>query len=539
MSSPGRSSIHKADRRNETGKAAIPGRQVRRGLSERVRKLLASAGLTLHSASLESERLYGVDSPFRIPHTLYHFLDTSPVFRPNLHQVAALSRISGYSFEDWLMALDLDLERLAAASSLLAAKRTRIIDPSLEIFEYVLPGLGEREKSTSAVLPFAELLQGRNAVRARVDPDRPRPSVFARLGSDDAFAYPELQPGSIVRVNLGTSVHRDRTAAQPRPPLLFIENAQGYWCGRFDVSENGVVRVAASELAYAQALLATPAEARIIGTVDMEFRWPCRPVCPSVPQELAAFRQPQAIEIKRSLRDLLRHARTNAGLTLAEASGLSRRIAGFLHDEQYSISQSTLADFEARDTPPRHLPKVMAVCLAYGIAMSDFLAAAGIPQCSLGHKSVPGSLIDDWAGRRPRITEQEGARIADTGLSDRIPCFLRDCLPELSTIARPSLRDFFWVSGNQTFLPRYMTGSRAVLVNRRIKKPVRDRDLPGWQQPAYVLWHRRGSFLCACCSREDDALALYPESGTGTPERIRRDDIDIIGQIVGVARYID
>lgn len=179
-----------------------------------MRKLLASAGLTLHSASLESERLYGVDSPFRIPHTLYHFLDTSPVFRPNLHQVAALSRISGYSFEDWLMALDLDLERLAAASSLLAAKRTRIIDPSLEIFEYVLPGLGEREKSTSAVLPFAELLQGRNAVRARVDPDRPRPSVFARLGSDDAFAYPELQPGSIVRVNLGTSVHRDRTAAQ-------------------------------------------------------------------------------------------------------------------------------------------------------------------------------------------------------------------------------------------------------------------------------------------------------------------------------------
>lgn len=500
--------------------------------------LLASAGLTLHSASLESERLYGVDSPFRIPHTLYHFLDTSPVFRPNLHEVAALSRISGYRFEDWLMALDLDLERLAAASSLLAAKRTRIIDPSLETFEYILPSLCEWEKSTSAVLPFAELLQGRNVVRAQVHPDRPRLSVFARLGSEDAFAYPELQPGSIVRVNLGTSVHRDRTAAQRRP-LLLIENAQGYWCGRFDVSESGVVRVAASELAYAQALLATPAEARIVGTIDMEFCWPGRPERPAVPRELAVLRQPQAIGIKRPLRDLLRHARTNAGLTLAEASGLSRRIAGFLHDEQYSISQSTLADFEARDTPPRHLPKVMTVCLAYGIAISDFLAAAGIPQGSLGHKAVPGSLIDGWAGRRPRITEQEPGRIADTGLSDRIPWFLRDCLPELSTIARPSLRDFFWVSGNQTFLPRYMTGSRAVLVNRRIKKPVRDRDLPGRQQPAYVLWHRRGSFLCACCSWEDDTLALYPESGSGTPERIRRDDVDIIGQIVGVARYID
>lgn len=524
-------------RRRAQKQTGEPVRQTPQRLAERTRLLLAGAGITLHRASVESERLYGGSSPFRIPHTLYHSLDAAPGFRPSLHEVAALSRISGYRFEDWLLALGLDLRRLAAASSFLSARRTRIIDPSFATFEYFLPGLCTCESHQAAVLPFSEMLDRYGVVRRRFQPDGPPGSTFARLGTEDAFAYPELLPGSVIRVN--PLARNEQEATRGRPQLLLIEHGQGYWCGRFDVSKAGAVRIAASEMAYAPALLAIPAEARIIGAVDMEIRWPQRYESPLVPQEFSTWRQPQAIGIPRSLRELLRQARSNAGWTLADASGLSRRIAGFLHDEQYAISPSTLADFENRETPPRHLQQVLAVCVAYGIAIRDFLAAAGIAQDSLGHTAVPAPLVNEWGQHRfAHTTETADAQILNTDRDNRIPWFLRDCLSECSGISRPSVRDLFRLAGDHPFLPKSMAGGCVALVNRRMKKPVRAPDLPGWRQPAYVLWRRSGEYLCACCSAEENTLVLYPESGTGAPERVRRDDAEIIGQIVGLARYI-
>lgn len=531
--------IHDPDRKAKPRKATAtsPPEQVSGEVVERIRTLLAAAGITLHGASVESARIYEIGSPYRIPHTLYNSLTASPVFRPSVHQVAALSRISGYRFEDWLLALDFDLHRLAAAASLLPAKRTRIIDTSFEIFGYVLPDLARWENSPNAVVPFSALLKQR-ALQVQIQSGCARRSLFARLGTEDAFAYPELLPGSIVRVNAETFRNHEAAPTQPRR-LLLIQHEQGYWCGRFDISAAGHVRVAASEMAYAQALLATPAEARVVGAVDMEFRWPLRHEAPVVPQALAGFRQPQPFAAHRSLGALLRQARLNAGLTLTEASRLSRRIASFLHDKQYAIAQSTLADLEAANNPPRHLQKILMLCVAYGVRISDFLAAADVPLVNLGKNVAPAPLIAKWCcSRLPHALEGSSAVTTNGQRNGEIPWFLESCLAELSGIARPSLRDFFWLAGDHPFLPKYMAGSRVALVNRRMKKPVRKRDVPGWHQPAYVLWHRDGRYVCACCSSEENALVLYPESGTGAPERINRGDVEVIGQIVGLARYI-
>src|SRR5579864_4157334 len=94
----------------------------------RIRAVLASRNLTLHQVSLSTARLYGSNTPSRIPHTLYHSLTNSLPFGPSLAQMCALSRITGYRLEDWLSVLGIDLTKVAALQPMLPFRRTRLID---------------------------------------------------------------------------------------------------------------------------------------------------------------------------------------------------------------------------------------------------------------------------------------------------------------------------------------------------------------------------------------------------------------------------
>jgi len=72
-------------------------------LAERVRSILASKNVTLSHVSQASAALFGRSSPYFVPHTLYHEFRLG-TFSPSLHQVFALSQVSGYRFSDWLSA---------------------------------------------------------------------------------------------------------------------------------------------------------------------------------------------------------------------------------------------------------------------------------------------------------------------------------------------------------------------------------------------------------------------------------------------------
>lgn len=80
-------------------------------LIETVRSVLASRSLTLHKASRQSETLYGRSSPYFLPHNLYFDLRRE-TFSPSIHQLFALSRISGYRLADWLRVFGFHLEDL-------------------------------------------------------------------------------------------------------------------------------------------------------------------------------------------------------------------------------------------------------------------------------------------------------------------------------------------------------------------------------------------------------------------------------------------
>jgi hypothetical protein len=74
---------------------------------------------------------------------------------------------------------------------------------------------------------------------------------------------------------------------------------------------------------------------------------------------------------------LLRGSRLRTGLTLRAAHEMTLRIAQLLRSRQYAIPLGLLSDYEATDQFPRHIAKIMSLCIVYGIDFWELMEAGG------------------------------------------------------------------------------------------------------------------------------------------------------------------
>ena len=112
-------------------------------LVERVKAILASKSLSLYQVSRGATRLYGRSSPHFLPHNWYYDLGLR-TFSPSLHQLFALSRVSGFGFNDWLRVFGFYPEDIARLQVLLPSKRTTLLDGSLDDPESWIPWFQNR-----------------------------------------------------------------------------------------------------------------------------------------------------------------------------------------------------------------------------------------------------------------------------------------------------------------------------------------------------------------------------------------------------------
>lgn len=176
-----------------------------------VRQILESRGLTLFQISRESRARYG-DSRYFIPHQLYTDLRITG-FTPKIQQILALSSITGYRLADWLAVFGFRLDAIARLQATLPAKRTHLIDPTVYDDQEGIPWFSEIVPPTpaEAIVPFGQRLASGIFRKASYFPPAEFSSfLYAKVGYEDAFAYPDLLPGSIVRVDT-----RKSTILQP------------------------------------------------------------------------------------------------------------------------------------------------------------------------------------------------------------------------------------------------------------------------------------------------------------------------------------
>ena len=517
---------------------------------ERTREVLASRGMTLFHVSRESRLRFPGDSAFHIPHNLYYDLRAEG-FSPKIQQIIALSTISRYRLADWLAVFGFRLDEIPRLQATLPAERTTLIDSTVYDLGAWVGWFRENQTLASppSITPLGQLLVPGAFRRAKsLLLERPSVFLYAKIGWQDAFAFPELLPGSVVRADTRVPKKLNRATIPRR--LFLIEHGNGLACCRVHVARENHVTLRSPELPYAQVELQVPREARILGALDLEMRPLTKTPVPEVPTDLATFSQRGPFRLTSGELDFpqrIAGARARAGLSLREASAKSRRVAEALGDRRYFCARGTLSDYEAVATPPRHIHKIIAVCVLYGLSFWEILTALGFETDDAGQEAIPDSLLGRNQPRQSVLADCAEPRMHREGFLsglvakyEEIPLFLRRSLASIAGLPDVSLRDMFWVGGPRASLHPYLRGSLLVCLNRRNKTPALARSKSSWAQPLYLLMKRDGSYLCAGCSMDGDALVVHPfTNGLDRPLRFRNAvDAQVIGRVVAIVRNL-
>lgn len=516
-------------------------------LAQRVKSILASKKLTLYQASQKSAALFGRSSPHYLPHNLYYDLRRGS-FSPSLFQLFAFSRISDYRLTDWLRVFDFDVEAIPRLQIQLPSKRTGLLESSLDDPNAFIPWLRNLRASSApnAVVPLSQVLDWTKPRRlGSLAEPKGKSFLYAKIGYEDALAFPELLAGSIARVSPGmTDDLLRQIRGEESRNLCLVEHGKGLCCCHIRAVGGGRIATISTQLPYAQVGFKVPEEARLAGVVDLEIRSLQRPQQPAVAKELAKRWKPEALSPAPSqLGSLLRRARLRMGLSFRAASATSREIADLLGDERYFIASGSLSDYETLNIPPRHFHKIVTFCAAYSLRLNVIFETLGLSLQDAGYEPMPEILMGrpllagiDVVAEVDEVEQTGfiGELVAELG---EVPFFLRGSLKALSDLTRPTLRDFFWIGGKRNASHPYLAGGVLALVNRQKKKPNDCGSKPLWQQPLYIILKRDGTYLCECCSRENSSLVVhsYP-GGVHRREQFRNRDAEVIGKIVDVVR---
>ena len=514
-------------------------------VADKVQAILASKGLSLYRACQQSIAMYGRSSP--------HFLPPQSLLRPSQRIIPAqcssdlcFSRISGYRVADWLRVFGFDLEDITRLQILLPSKRTIVLDTSLTDPNGWMPWVRNRRlvESIPSITPLARVVElgpGRRiASLLSVD----RRFVYAKIGGEDAFAFPDLIAGSIVRVNPNITANPSLWENSGIPDRLFlIEHSKGFFCCRLRIPGRGVIVPVDNSLSRAQVELHAPQEARLWGAVDLEFRPLLRAEEPEVPKDLARQWKPQILPSHEDFGKLLKGTRKRINLSVREAAAKSRTIADVMKDDRYTTSPSSLSDYELRNTPPRDFHKIITLCSIYGLQFESVMKRMRIDVSEAGTESIPDHYVLR-AGSTLAVKSAD-PELVGTGFLKKLldecqvfPLFLRDSLGYFYDSAHVSLDDFFWVGGDDDPLHPYLTNGLLVMVNRRRKTPFHFGSKPWWQQPLYIILMRDGTYLACCCAVENGLLVIHPytQNFHRSAQYRLHQDAEVVGEIVAIMR---
>ena len=512
---------------------------------DKVQEILRSKKLSLYAVSQRSAAWYGRSSPHFVPHNLYYDL-RSERFSPSVHQIFSLSQISSYRLRDWLRVFGLDLENITRLQIESTARRTKVLDTSLTDPNEWIPWFSNRaarESPPSSITPLAQLLGLTAPRRISSISEFKRRFLYAKIGLEDALAFPDLVPGSIVRVDPEGGYPLPQTNSSASDRIFLVEHSRGYFCCRIRFLSGGVVVPVANGLDYAQVAFHLPQEARIRGVVDLELRPMLDAEEPRVPAALAHRWKPRPFLEPKGLGELLKTSRLQLDVSIREAAKASRRVAELMKDDRYFISASSLSDYELDKTSPRDFHKLITLSSVYGLNFEAMMKTMSLDLGQSGPELMPTNLFRaEPSAHRQEVAEGQRGFLEHLlkDCQSEVPFFLRDLLGYFSAFAPVTIDDFFWIGGDQDVLHPTLVNGLIVLLNRRRKAPIHLLSKPVWQQPIFVVFKRDGNYLAASCSLENGRLVVHsygPEFRPGVEYRLHR-DAEIVGQIVAIARRV-
>jgi len=365
---------------------------------------------------------------------------------------------------------------------------------------------------------------------------------YVKIGSHDARAFPDLLPGSIVRVSDDFSaLRRTPIGKTPGRTMFLVQHSKGITCSRLLRSESDTIVLCSRQLPYAPIELTLGIEGVVLGEVGIEIRSIAVVQKPAVSASLERYRVPSPLSRAspaRNAGEFIQRARKACGISFREASERTRVIARELGDRRYYCSQGALSDYETRKFAPRHLHKLISICAVYFAGAADLFEACGAALDKAGTHAMPRDLLNlspeipASAGETSRFLSEMERRFG------QLPHFLRTAGSSMFGLQNVSLRDVFWVGDSQEAKYSCLAGIQFLIVDRRQKKPRASLSSPIWAQPIYVL-QKRGGYSWGFCRLENGVLSLCSLAQRAKSLRLRHGvDAEVVGRVVGVIRKL-
>ena len=244
--------------------------------------------------------------------------------------------------------------------------------------------------------------------------------------------------------------------------------------------------------------------------------------------------------------DKLRRIRERLKLTYRDVARASQDIAKRRGSPEFTITLSRLADIENGNRAPSVF-RIYSLCAIYRQDMHEVLSWYGVPVEELVTEGLQIRLEETHAiqitprGRAPVPSPVEME--VDPNRTTFLSQFMRQWgKTPLSFFSGADQRDYrYGLLGldDWSMHPILRPGSLLVIDQgrRRIARGGWTSEL---DRPIYFLEHRDG-FRCGWCMLDDDRLLVQPHpSSEILPASFRYpEEIDVIGQVVGVAMFLD
>jgi transcriptional regulator with XRE-family HTH domain len=244
----------------------------------------------------------------------------------------------------------------------------------------------------------------------------------------------------------------------------------------------------------------------------------------------------------------LKAARERLRLTTRDVEDATRKIAIRHGSEEFAVGLSRLSEIENRGVMPT-IYRLYSLCAVYRIDLAEVLSWYGVNSAAL---AADAALIEVGCTHLIRfaansdsdvqlpLTLDPGFDIRHTNYVSRfIQRWGRLPLALLSGLDLKNYRYGFIGTGDWTMYPILYPGSLVLIDERRRKVAA-----SGWQdehdRPIYFLEHRNG-YACGWCSLNGNRLVLLPHPSSDSPPQVYAfpGDIDVIGQVTGVAMRLD
>lgn len=243
----------------------------------------------------------------------------------------------------------------------------------------------------------------------------------------------------------------------------------------------------------------------------------------------------------------LKRARERLNLKFREVETASQLIAEKRNNQEFIINLSRLSDIENQGTVPS-LFRLYSLCVIYRLDLGEVLSWYGVPVAEMLSDAMAIQLekTHEIGIRRDESATAYVPISLDPGLDMRRTFFLSEMVQRwgklpLALLGGVDVRDYrygFVGMEDWSMHPIVPPGSLVVIDDgkKKLNPNKWDRLM---DRPIYFFEHRDG-FYCRWCSVREGVISLLGHPSSDAPIlNFNLGEIDVLGQVVGVATSLD